>query len=81
MSTSKKGEVVRMPNPAYDAWYEQDQLIVTSLLSSLSPEVLGQVVFMSTLAEVWATLEGIFAPLIEDENYASSHAIGEHAEG
>lgn len=51
----------RVPNPAYQQWLQQDQLLLSTLLSSLAPEVLSQVLFLTSSAEVWTTLEQMFA--------------------
>ena len=45
------------PCQAFLAWKQQDQLILSALLSSLSVEVLHLVVDCSTSASVWSTLE------------------------
>jgi hypothetical protein len=45
-----------VPNPAYDQWYEQDQAIISAIMSSLSPEVLSQCLFQ----EVWNNLDGLY---------------------
>ncbi|KAJ0988266.1 hypothetical protein J5N97_006622 [Dioscorea zingiberensis] len=51
----------QVPNPTYQAWLQQDQLVLSALLSSLSESVLAQVLFLSTSHEVWKALEGMFA--------------------
>ena len=48
-------------NPAYNAWVAQDALVLSGLLSTLSPEVLGRVALLSSPAAVWAALERMFA--------------------
>jgi len=45
------------PCQVFLAWKQQDQLILSALLSSLSVEVLHLVVDCSTSASVWSTLE------------------------
>ena len=45
------------PYQAFLAWKQQDQLILSALLSSLSVEVLHLVVDCPTSASVWSTLE------------------------
>ena len=49
------------PCQAFLAWKQQDQLILSALLSSLLVEVLHLVVDCSTSASVWSTLELAFA--------------------
>jgi hypothetical protein len=48
-----------VPNPAYDLWFEQDQAILSAILSSLSPEVLSQCLFLKKV--VWDKLDGLYA--------------------
>jgi hypothetical protein len=49
------------PNPAYDIWETQDNLILSCINSSLSDEVLAQVAHCSTSAVVWLSLSSAFA--------------------
>jgi hypothetical protein len=49
-----------VPNPAYDHWFEQDQAILSAILSSLSPEVLSQWLFLKTSKDVWDKLDGLY---------------------
>jgi hypothetical protein len=44
-------------NPAYLSWKQQDHLIMSALLSSLSVEVLHLVVDCNTSHAIWTTLE------------------------
>jgi hypothetical protein len=48
-------------NLAYDLWYEQDQAILSAILSSLSPKVLSQCLFLKTSKELWNKLHNLFA--------------------
>jgi hypothetical protein len=50
-----------VPNPAYDQWVEQDQAILSAILSSLSPEVLSHCLFLNTSKAVWDKLNSIYA--------------------
>lgn len=54
-------EVGMVPNPAHQVWVQQDQLVLSSLLSSLSPEVIAQVLFLATSAEIWSSFERMFS--------------------
>jgi hypothetical protein len=47
-------------NPAYLTWKQQDHLIMSALLSSLSVEVLYLVVDCNTSYDIWRTLETTF---------------------
>ena len=49
-----------VPNPEFQAWHLQDQLILSALISSLSEKILAHVVKCSTSREVWLTLERMF---------------------
>jgi hypothetical protein len=48
-------------NPAYEQWYEQDQAILSALLSSLSLEVMSQCLFLKTSKQVWDKLDSLYA--------------------
>lgn len=50
-----------VPNPEYATWYQQDQFVLSALLSSLTEEVLSHVIFMSTSREVWLALKAMFS--------------------
>ncbi|KAJ0981423.1 hypothetical protein J5N97_009678 [Dioscorea zingiberensis] len=52
---------MQTPNTTYQQWLQQDQLVLSALLSSLSEEILGQVLFLSTSAEVWEALGRMFS--------------------
>jgi hypothetical protein len=48
------------PNPDYQAWLVQDQMILNALISSLIENILAYVVKCTTSREVWLTLERMF---------------------
>lgn len=48
-------------NPAYDWWYDQDQQVLSGLLSSISNEILQDVVAATTSKEAWDTLQRMFS--------------------
>lgn len=48
-------------NPAYKQWYDQDQQVLSGLLSSMSEEILHDVVAATTSKEVWDTLQRMFS--------------------
>lgn len=51
---AKDGDkIVKKDNPAYDEWVVADQQLLGFLLSTVSKEVLTQVVNMHTAAQVW----------------------------
>ncbi|KAF5442908.1 hypothetical protein F2P56_035516 [Juglans regia] len=49
------------PNPAYDQWLLQDQLIISAINSSLSESVLTQVLDCTTSQQVWSTLQNLYS--------------------
>lgn len=50
-----------VPNLEYATWYQQDQFVLSALLSSLTEEILSHVIFMSTSREVWLALKAMFS--------------------
>ena len=57
------GSTTATPNPAYDEWIRKDQLVLSWMISSLSPDVLPYVVGLATAADVWKALETAFGSL------------------
>ena len=58
-SSEKPDEQVS--NPDFEAWVAKDQQILNYLLSSLSRDILAQVVALPTAAAIWESIEGMFA--------------------
>lgn len=52
---------VVVSNPTYGSWMQQDQAILSAILSSLAIEVSGMVMFAATSLDAWTTLECSFA--------------------
>lgn len=48
------------PNLACLQWLQQDQMILSALISSLTESFIAQVVGFSTARDVWVTLEFLF---------------------
>ncbi|KAJ0049548.1 hypothetical protein Pint_17046 [Pistacia integerrima] len=48
-------------NPKYTSWFNQDQIVLSTIVSSLSESILGQMVGLSTSREVWIALERMFS--------------------
>jgi hypothetical protein len=48
-------------NPAYAAWYTQDQQLLSFLINSVTKEVLGQVATETFVVAVWHAIMGMFA--------------------
>jgi gag-polypeptide of LTR copia-type len=47
-------------NPNFDKWQKQDQLILTWLFNSLSPQILSQVLNCETSLQLWQKLQQIY---------------------
>ncbi|KAA8515355.1 hypothetical protein F0562_018415 [Nyssa sinensis] len=59
------------PNPEYDKWVLQDQLLFSALSATLTDDILAQVVDCSTSHEVWTTLHAnttTYAPSSSNPN-------------
>ncbi|XP_072149321.1 uncharacterized protein [Setaria viridis] len=68
--TKEDKTVEVVPNPVYVTWVAQDQQLLGYLLNSLTKDVLAQVATLTSSAEVWVVLEGMFS--------AQSHARATH---
>ena len=53
--------IEEVENPAYDRWVEQDQHLLSYLLSTMTKEVLVQVSSCEHAAEVWNAIKDMFA--------------------
>jgi hypothetical protein len=62
LSETKEGGVVEtQPNPAFAAWVQQDQAILSAFHSSSTPAVGGKIMFANTSAEAWTIITRTFA--------------------
>lgn len=61
ISQMKETRATHVPNPAHQNWLQHDRLVLSALFSSLSENVLSQVILLSTSLEVWSTREIMFA--------------------
>jgi hypothetical protein len=59
-STSNDGLSPLAPNPDYKRWFQQDQLLLSTILSSLTENVLAQMIGYSISREVWMALERMY---------------------
>ncbi|KAF4377348.1 hypothetical protein F8388_023415 [Cannabis sativa] len=59
--TDENGEQILIPNPELTAWNREDQLLLSWILSTLTPPILSQVVRCRTSHEVWRALETLFS--------------------
>lgn len=66
-------------NPCYQLWVQQEQLVLSTIMSSLSPKVLSQVLLLSTAAEVWNAFERMFSSQSKAK-YANPHATHQYSE-
>jgi hypothetical protein len=60
VSTSPNGTLTVSTNPDTVWWLRQDQLILSMLMSSISDDMLPQVISCKTAQELWTTLDQIF---------------------
>ena len=51
---------ITIPNPAFMYWVQQDQMLLSALISSLTENLIAQVVVYFTSCEVWLALERLF---------------------
>jgi hypothetical protein len=49
-----------VPNPAYECWYDQNQQLLSGLLSSMTEDVLRDVVAATSSKEVYDSLQKKF---------------------
>ncbi|KAA8534456.1 hypothetical protein F0562_031973 [Nyssa sinensis] len=60
-ATTSETALSVIPNPNYTLWFDQDQVVLNTLVSSLSENILAHMVGISTSREVWVALETIFS--------------------
>ncbi|GJN31220.1 hypothetical protein PR202_gb19586 [Eleusine coracana subsp. coracana] len=61
-AATTEGDTPRVTvNPEFNHWYHQDQLVLTTILSSVTEEVLGQTVSLTTARDVWRHREKMYA--------------------
>jgi hypothetical protein len=56
-----EGAATTVTNQEYSIWNQQDQCILSAIVSSHSEGVIGMVVLATTSREAWGILEGSFA--------------------
>ncbi|KAJ0035570.1 hypothetical protein Pint_25899 [Pistacia integerrima] len=52
---------IHIPNPEYVHWSQQDQIILSAILSSLTESLLTQIIGLTTSRDVWLALEKTFS--------------------
>jgi hypothetical protein len=63
--TSTTTGAEQVSNPEYERWYNQDQQLLSGLLSSMTEEVLQDVVITTSSKEVWDSLQTKFASSVK----------------
>lgn len=53
------------PNPAYQQWFQKDQLALSWILSSLLEEVFTYIVGLKSAFQVWQALEKAFGSFFD----------------
>lgn len=61
VTTTMEEGATQVANLEYLTWYNQDQMVLSGKLSSLTEEILTHVMLMTTSREVWVSLERMFA--------------------
>jgi len=56
-STADDKKLDPQPNPAYEKWVAEDQIVLSYLFSSPTKEIFGQVAKATTAAELWAAIQ------------------------
>jgi hypothetical protein len=59
--TTPAGTTQMVPNPEYRSWIQQDQAILSAIVSSCTPAVSGLILFATTAQDAWTTLDGSFS--------------------
>jgi hypothetical protein len=62
---STAGGAKPVSNPTYECWYDQDQQLLSGLLSSMTKDILRDVIGAKTSKEVWDSLQKKFASSIK----------------
>jgi hypothetical protein len=60
LTVTTDGTLKLQPNPDFQAWLVQNQMILSALISLLTENILAYVVKCTTSREVWLTLERMF---------------------
>uniref|UniRef100_A0A2N9HGH7 CCHC-type domain-containing protein n=1 Tax=Fagus sylvatica TaxID=28930 RepID=A0A2N9HGH7_FAGSY len=60
LTTTADGAAQVIPNPEFQQWHLQDQMLLSALISSLSETILAHVVKCATARDVWQVLERMF---------------------
>ena len=61
ISVTTDGKTVTKPNPTFEDWEANDQLVLGYILSSLSRDVLIQVATSKMAAEAWRAIEELYS--------------------
>jgi hypothetical protein len=55
-----------IPNPAYEEWFKQNQMLLSWLFSSLTKEIFPYVINLITAKEVWTALAHTFGSMSQN---------------
>lgn len=61
VASSSAADAYLVPNLVYDRWYDQDQQVLSGLLSSIIEEILQDVELATTFKKAWDILERMFS--------------------
>jgi hypothetical protein len=64
VAASRADGAAQIPNPAYDRWFDQDQQLLSGLLSSMTEDLLLDVMSAKTAKEAWDTLHCMFSSAV-----------------
>jgi hypothetical protein len=59
--TPSEDSPATVANPAYLTWLQQDQMVLSTLVSTISESLISQVIGYSTSSEVWNAFERLYA--------------------
>jgi hypothetical protein len=70
------------PNPTYQTWVQQDQLLLSTIIYTLTESLISQVVGLPTSQAVWETLTSMFSSQYQARpDYANSLPTLHNQEG
>lgn len=59
--TPLEGSAAMVANPAFLKWLHQDQMVLSTIVSTISGNLISQVIDYSTYCEVWNALERMYS--------------------
>lgn len=55
----------QIQNPEYQVWFQRERLVLSALVLSLTKEILGYVLFLTSVMVVWEAIQAMFASQIK----------------